>query len=564
MSDWLASPYRAVGIYIGGVNRACAQVNLTAPWLAGIAAQGWRYFPIYPGLQSSCVLASGDATITTNRAAAEGSAAADDAAARAAALGIPPRTPLSYDMEAYGPACNGQVLAFLSAWDSELHARGYRAGVYESFTNIGALAGGAGSITEPDVIYYADWDENPTTASPYLPSGLWTGHARIHQYRGGHVETYGGAAIDIDTDALDVDLGGGQGPACCDGFRISVAINANGTAEWFARSAAGRLVHAWQHPVGSLSWSPMHVLGRSPATIAGNPAAVRQSGGALTVFALDDSGQLDHAWQRAGFPDGWEWGKPLPPPPGAAMAGTDPAALLLPRGDVAVYQTLASGAVAVTAQWRPDGNARWVPWGIIGGSCASTPVPVVDSARKVEVLCLTTAGSAAMIRWSGSSWGQWQTLPGGPDDLAGAPAAIVNGAGQTELFAATTTGGIGYAWQDGDDGSWTWADSLAAGATVGGPVSAATWPAGRVVVYASLSDGAIGFVRQLGTAGPDPWTGLAQTQALPGNAVLGSPAGWLNTGGAAGLAALDGERGLAVASDSGTGWSSWTTAGTGF
>src|SRR3954467_14696148 len=31
---WLASPYRAVGIYIGGVNRTCANTGLTTDWTA--------------------------------------------------------------------------------------------------------------------------------------------------------------------------------------------------------------------------------------------------------------------------------------------------------------------------------------------------------------------------------------------------------------------------------------------------------------------------------------------------------------------------------------------------
>ena len=39
MKDWLASPYRSVGIYIGGVNRACAQSNLTAAWIQAIQAE---------------------------------------------------------------------------------------------------------------------------------------------------------------------------------------------------------------------------------------------------------------------------------------------------------------------------------------------------------------------------------------------------------------------------------------------------------------------------------------------------------------------------------------------
>ncbi len=211
MTKWLSSKFRAVGIYIGGINRACAQSSLTPSWLTNITGQGWHFFSIYPGLQSSCVLASGDATISTAHAAAEGTAAADDAADRAASLGIAKGSPLIFDMEAYGSSCDGQVTTFLSGWDAELHADGYRAGVYESFSNIGALVKASGTITEPDVIYYADWDGQATTTSSYMPSGMWTQHARIHQYLGGHLETHGGVSIDIDSDQLDVNLGPGPG-----------------------------------------------------------------------------------------------------------------------------------------------------------------------------------------------------------------------------------------------------------------------------------------------------------------------------------------------------------------
>src|SRR5215475_1240800 len=33
MQAWLASPYRAIGIYIGGTNRGCAQPQLTSSWV---------------------------------------------------------------------------------------------------------------------------------------------------------------------------------------------------------------------------------------------------------------------------------------------------------------------------------------------------------------------------------------------------------------------------------------------------------------------------------------------------------------------------------------------------
>ncbi len=579
MTSWLASSYRAVGVYIGGVNRACAQPNLTASWLAGITRQGWRYFPIYVGLQSSCVEGAGDAVITTSQAAAEGAAAASDAIAQATSLGIPRGTPLIDDMEAYGPACDSQVTTFLSAWDATLHARGWTAGVYESFTNIGALVAAAGRITEPDVIYYADWDGQPTTTSPYMPAAMWANHQRIHQYLGGHVESHGGVAIDIDSDQLDVRLSGAPPPppppAGHSGFRVSVAINANGTAEWFARTAAGQLAHAWQQPVGSLTWSRMRTVGDSPAGLASNPAAVAQANGVLTVFARDAQGRIAHAWQQAGFPNDWEWGTPLSAPRAPARAGTDPAAVLLPSGDVEIYQTAATGAVLTRRQLRPGDNRHWTAWGDIGGHCASTPVPLTDPAGGVDVFCVTTSGGAAADSWNGTRWSGWASVGNGPSDLTGTPAAVVNGAGQAELFAATSGGGMAGAWQAAPgalaaSGSWSWYPPLAGPGSAAGPLviagspSAATWPAGQVIVYAAARNGPPYCLRQLGAAGGAPWGAWSPIPGTAGGAVNGSPTGWLNTTGAAGIVALDGHLQIATASNDGSGWSGWTEAGGGF
>jgi hypothetical protein len=570
MSKWLASPYRAIGVYIGGVNRACAQAYLTPAWLTSIGQQGWHYFPIYPGLQSSCVLASGDATISTSQAAAQGAAAASDAAAKAAALGIPRGSPLIYDMEAYAPACDGQVITFLSAWDARLHARGYLAGVYESETNIGALAAAAQTMTEPDVLYYADWDGDATTSSSYLPAGMWTHDQRLHQYLGGHNATYGGATLNIDSDQLDVRLATAV-PAGRDGYagyRIAVAVNANGTAEWFARTAGDTLVHSWQQPPGTPTWAPTHTVGNSPGDLVSNPSAVAQHNGALAVFVIDSAGHVEHAWQQAGAPNGWDWGTPLPATSGGsgpARPGTDPAAVLLPGGRVGVFETTTSGAVSVASQSQPDQNQAWTAWRSLGGTCASTPVPVVAQAT-VDVFCFTTGGTAAVNSHSGSSWSGWKVISGGPSSLTGVPAVTVSGAGVTELFAVTSGGQVADAFQP-QGGGWTWGAPLAgpgSGIHVSGSPAAANWPAGSAIVYVAEAGGQIGYIRQLSTSGSPSWSSWATIAAAPGNAVLGTPAAWLSSGGAASAAVLDGNLMLATSNDSGSGWSPWTEVGGGF
>src|SRR6188474_119778 len=47
MEAWEDSPYRAIGVYIGGLNRACSQPNLTASWVSEQVAGGWHLIPTY-------------------------------------------------------------------------------------------------------------------------------------------------------------------------------------------------------------------------------------------------------------------------------------------------------------------------------------------------------------------------------------------------------------------------------------------------------------------------------------------------------------------------------------
>jgi hypothetical protein len=554
MRSWLASPYRAIGIYIGGVNRACAQASLTPGWIRSIQREGWRYFPLYVGLQASCVAASGDETINAPDAAAEGTAAAQDAVTQARDLGIPAATPIIYDMEGYSGGCGPEVTTFLSAWDSELHTLGYVAGVYESFSNVPDLVSAAGQITEPDVIHYADWDGRATTGSSYMPANMWTDNQRIHQYQGGNDETYGGVTLNVDNDQLDVALGGGTGlgewrPA----FRMSVAINGNGTAEWFAKTADGTVTHDYQHPVGSLAWWGSTGVGSSPTDLASNPAVTANADGSLTLFARTSGGQVAHAWQQAGAPDGWQWG-------GAAGAGTlpgtpvaDPAAMRAPDGDVTVFVTDSAGAVLTTRQDSPGDNTGWTAWSSLGGSCASSPVPVLDAAKTVEVFCATAAGTLAVETGTGS----WQTIGGGPAGVTGTPSAVTTGGGQTEVFTAAKSGQLAYAWQPAG-GGWTWGSSPAGSTKIKNSPAAIPWSGGGAAVFAQQANGQLGYATQpAGGAAAWTWTPLSSH-------LLGSPVAWVNTSGSPEVAILDKRLQVAVSSDVAGRWSSWSQLGGGY
>ncbi len=229
MAAWAASPYRAVGVYIGGENSACAQPNLTAAWVSEQTAAGWHLIPTYVGPQAPGGCA-GCSVIDPNQASAQGAAAADDAASKAGALGLGSGNPIYYDMEAYapGPQTSPRVLAFLSAWTARLHALGYVSGVYESAgSGMSDLVNAAGSgFEEPDDIWYAEWNGQQDTSSAFIPVGLWSDHQRIHQFRGGHQETHGGVTINIDSDYVDgatADTGAAVAKPACTGLATTVA-----------------------------------------------------------------------------------------------------------------------------------------------------------------------------------------------------------------------------------------------------------------------------------------------------------------------------------------------------
>jgi hypothetical protein len=224
MSAWSESPYRAVGVYVGGTNMACAQPNLTTAWVNAESAAGWRLIPTYVGLQApqnEC----GCAAINARRASAEGAAAARDAVNRASAVGIGPGNPIYFDMENYarGGSNTSAVLTFLEAWTAGLHAAGYKSGVYSNAdSGISDLvaAKGSGSIV-PDDIWMAEWNGERNVASPYVPGGDWNAH-RLHQYEGGHNQTFGGVTINIDSDFLD-------GETASAGVASATAAIPNGT-----------------------------------------------------------------------------------------------------------------------------------------------------------------------------------------------------------------------------------------------------------------------------------------------------------------------------------------------
>ena len=217
LQAWDASPYRGLGIYIGGVNRACSQSRLTPAWVTTTLGLGWSLLPLYVGLQAPCVSQSGLAKLSATPATAssQGRAAADDAAADANALGLPAGSPVYLDMEGYklgDAACTRAVQSFVTGWVTELRAAGFLAGVYGSAASTVRDVSQLGPAL-PDAIWIANWNNVESVfGDPYVPDSLWANHQRVHQYKGGHDETWGGVKINIDSNVVDGPVVGGGAP----------------------------------------------------------------------------------------------------------------------------------------------------------------------------------------------------------------------------------------------------------------------------------------------------------------------------------------------------------------
>ncbi|MFF3561154.1 glycoside hydrolase domain-containing protein [Streptomyces sp. NPDC002574] len=212
---WGASPYRALGVYISGVNRTCAQPQLTADWVSSVSRLKWRLLPIHKGLQPPCGGRPTDAKISRTAATArtQGTAAAGDAVAAAKALGMRPGSAFYNDIENYAQAdvgCRTAVLSYVSGWTKELHRLGYLSGVYMNL-NLGAQqlsdAFTSASYARPDALWIARYDGTDTLKGwAGVADGKWSVHQRAKQYRGSHDETYGGVTVNIDNDRLDAPV----------------------------------------------------------------------------------------------------------------------------------------------------------------------------------------------------------------------------------------------------------------------------------------------------------------------------------------------------------------------
>ncbi|MFG2847695.1 glycoside hydrolase domain-containing protein [Kitasatospora sp. NPDC048296] len=417
MSAWMnSSPYRAVGIYIGG-RLACPQTNLTAAWVQQQAAAGWRFMPAYGGVQASSI----------TDPVRQGTASADDAINRAAALGFGPGSTLYDDMENYPPGYSGAVLSYLSAWTAELHARGYRSGVYSSASSgIQDLANNVNNYTMPDAIWNARWNGVPDTNDPVVPSSYWANHQRIHQYRGEVTENYGGVSMQIDVNYLDVSSAPGVRSSL---MRLDTVVagnvwdnqrNTDGT--WTGASMIDGNGTVSQTATAALADGTFHVL-----TLAGGKV-------------YDNQRSRDGSWSGAGLVDG---------------SGSVTALAATGLADGTMHVQTVTGGNVYENQRNPDGS--WTGAALLDGNGHVTGLAA--EALTDGTLHLQTLVSGNVYENQRNTDGTWtgaNQLDGNGHVTAMAGEALTDGT----LHLQTLVSGNVYENQRNTNGTWTGANQL--------------------------------------------------------------------------------------------------------
>jgi hypothetical protein len=439
------SPYGAVGIYIGGSDRACDQHNLSASWLRREAAAGWRFFPMYAGPQA----AFGELTA----ASSQGARAAADAVVQARRLGFGPRTPIYYDMEAYPAKDTGVSLRFLSAWTSELHRLNYLSGVYSSSrSGVVDLAReyGKHKYVMPDAIYDALWNGSRNVNDKVYRRKSWPRNHRMHQFSGNDTQTYGGATIDVDKDYLNIGLpvpGGTMQPTQA----------AEGASVFYEGARHG----LWRKPRARGGWGRGVSMG---GHLSSQPSVV-SIGRSLDVFYRGRNGGL---WELRRQGKRWRKGRKI-----AVMGrlGSGPRAVSQPNGVIDVFWKGSADDHLWHGQYTP--GRGWSGPQRLGGDLKGVPAPVENRFGSVQVFW-EGAGSRHSLwhvtRHLGQGWSRPASLGMGP--LGSAPAAT-----------ALPSGAIEVVWRGSTRPHHVWSAFLSSGRraqgprNLGGSVRGAPWPA---------------------------------------------------------------------------------------
>lgn len=192
MTAWLdASPYGAVGIYIGGNNRFDqVQPELTPSWVSTHLAAGWHLLPIYLGGQPYCTNSNKVNRFNGANATALGRSEVGDAVVQARRLGLAIGSTIFNDIEGYSttgvdnrdpliictPAVTTAVQTYQSGWTSRLHELGFLSGFYSSMDSgvrDQVAVYNSTAFVRPDYLWFARHDGIATVSDPGIPATYW-------------------------------------------------------------------------------------------------------------------------------------------------------------------------------------------------------------------------------------------------------------------------------------------------------------------------------------------------------------------------------------------------------
>ncbi len=410
--------------------------------------------------------------IDPGSALSQGQSAAQDAVAQAQSLGLSAGSVIYDDMEAYGRggSCTQAVLDFMNGYTTQIHTLGYGSGLYSSSASgiADMVSVYGGSYPTPDHIYFAHWGTAANTDDSFIPAGDWANHQRIHQYQGGHNESYGGVTINIDSDVLDVaDATNNSTSSTASQFYVN-----GGEQHYMGRGTNGSLSHLWWTPntggtgLSADSWAPANTVAGQPVTYVTGSAGAQQH-----AFTIDSKGNLQHYWWSVGdaphTPEHDTWNTAATT--GITLVGT-PTGFV--NGDEQHVFARDTNGNLQHWYWYPDGSSAGSmnhdTWDS-SGDAASDPVAVVMGGAQ-HVFFTTSGGDLRHWSWSpsaGLTQESWAT------GVTGKPAVYSVG-DQQHVFITDSAGNLQhYWWSPGDTTKEhdTWNDAASTGITLTGTLT---------------------------------------------------------------------------------------------
>ncbi len=188
---WDGSPYRAVGLYLGGISYYEGCSTFTPEWVAQVRTMGWSFLPLWVGPQAPCSRwehkMDDDPAATYQQGRAEAEMAAQAAREHGLTNYALGGTIIYYDLESYSPAdeaCKLAVGSFLNGWTERLHELNNRSGIYGGDCSTYS-ATWASLANPPNDVWLAYWDGDgyDPEQSVYdlycFPDNLYTNHQRV-------------------------------------------------------------------------------------------------------------------------------------------------------------------------------------------------------------------------------------------------------------------------------------------------------------------------------------------------------------------------------------------------